>query len=377
MISAGIPAGALALPPASALTGAFGDVGTPFAQSSIGFYDPNLALPYTMNLNFTVQHQWRGMLVELGYLGNLGRHLSGTSRNINLVRPELLSQTNIPVQSRRPFPEFNGSNASVTSDEDNNGISNYNAFTLKLERRMKNGLAWTVAYTWSKWIDNINFESVSNVNLGDNNGPQNFYNRAGERSLSQNDIPYRLVLSPVAEMPFGKGRRWLSGNSLLSSILGGWEAGLLATIQSGSPFGPTVLNGGANILGDASQTLRPNLIGDPQSPNQWQPAVGVRGIQYLNPAAFATPAPFTYGSQSRTLPDIFGPGVAQFNVMCSRNFLYAEHYRLQIRADILDLFNTPQFALPATTFGGSNFGIITATDNSTRRIVELGAKLYF
>jgi hypothetical protein len=152
---------------------------------------------------------------------------------------------------------------------------------------------------------------------------------------------------------------------------------MLATLQSGSPFGPTVLNGGANILGDASQTLRPNLIGDANSPNKWQPAVGVRGIQYLNPAAFATPATFTYGSQARTLPNVLGPGVKQFNVMFAKNFYRGESFRFQFRADILDLLNTPQFTLPATSLGGSNFGVITAADNSTRRIVEFGVKLYF
>ena len=77
------------------------------------------------------------------------------------------------------------------------------------------------------------------------------------------------------------------------------------------------------------------------------------------------------------MPDILGPGVAQINVNFSKNFTFRERYRLQIRADILDLFNHPQFALPATSFGGSNFGIITATDNVTRRIIEVAAKLYF
>ena len=84
---------------------------------------------------------------------------------------------------------------------------------------------------------------------------------------------------------------------------------MLTTFQSGAPFGPTVINGGQNILGDPAQTLRPNLVGDPNSPNKWQPAVGIRGIQYLNPAAFANPASFTYGNQSRTLPGISGPGM--------------------------------------------------------------------
>ena len=266
LLSRGISPSALALPPASALTPTFGDAGTQYAQSSIGFYDPYLALPYTQNFNLTIQHELKGTLIEIGYLGNLGRHLSGTSRNLNLVPPNLLSQTSIPVQLRRPYPVLAGSNASVTTYEDNNGISNYNAFTAKVERRFANGIGMLVAYTWSKWIDNINFESVSQVNLGDNNGPQNIYNRAGEKSLAQNDIPHRIVLSPIIELPFGKGKRFLNQGGIVNALVGGWQTSGVITLQSGSPFGPTVLNGGANLLGDASQTLRPNLIGSSVSP---------------------------------------------------------------------------------------------------------------
>jgi hypothetical protein len=137
------------------------------------------------------------------------------------------------------------------------------------------------------------------------------------------------------------------------------------------------LNGANNILGDPSATLRPDIVGDPNSPNKWQPAVGIRGIQYLNPAAFATPAPFTYGTQSRTLPNILGPGVAQFNVMLAKNFRFLERYRLQWRLDVIDVANTPQFSLPAESLSGSNFGIITATDGATRRILEFAVKLYW
>jgi hypothetical protein len=376
-LKAGIPATALALPPVSTLTPTFGDVGTPFATAAMSFYDPKLAYPYTQNFNVTLQHQWKDLLFEAGYLGNLGRHFSGTSRNLNLVPPQLLSQTSVPIQLRRPFTIFTGTNASVTTYEDNNGISNYNALTLKLERRLKYGISWVVHYMWSKWIDNMNFESVSNTNWGDNNGPQNIYNRAGERSLSQNNIPYRVVIAPVVELPVGKGKHWMNRGGIPNAILGGWQVSMLATFQSGSPFGPTVVNGGNNLLGDPAQTLRPDFIGDPKSPNQWQPALGVRGIQYLNPAAFANPAPFTYGNQARTLPEIVGPGIAQFNVMFGKNFRFGERYRLQLRADVLDLFNTPIFALPAESFGGSNFGIITATDNTTKRIFEFGIKLYW
>jgi hypothetical protein len=377
-LSQGVAPGVLSLPPVSSLTPTFGNVGTPFPQSSISFYDPNLATPYAQNYNLTLQHQWKGILFEAAYLGNLGRHFSGTARNWNTVMPQNLSNTSVPVNLRRPFPQFSGTNASVLSMEDNNGISNYHAFTFKSERRFQNGFSWIAAFTWSKWIDNMNFESVSQVNLGDNNNDQNFYNRAGERSTAQNDIPWRLVVSPVMELPFGKGKPLLNRGGVAGAIAGGWEASMMMTLQAGSPFGPTVVNGGANILGDSLSTERPNLAaGCNMTQNAWTPAVGIRGIQYLNPACFSNPSPFTYGSQSRTLPGVYGPGVRQFNVSFSKNIRLREGMRMQLRGDILDLFNTPTFALPAESFGGSNFGIITASDGTTRRIVEMALKLYW
>jgi hypothetical protein len=73
--------------------------------------------------------------------------------------------------------------------------------------------------------------------------------------------------------------------------------------------------------------------------------------------------------------------------MLAKNFYYKERYHLQIRAEAYDLFNTTLFSNPNTTVSGSNFGLVTGTVNvplapfsggsATRRIIDLGAKLYF
>ena len=134
-----------------------------------------------------------------GYLGNFGRHLAGQPLNINTIPKELLSRTEIPIRLRRPFTIFGGDQATVTSQEDNYGISNYHAFTLRLERRWNNGVSFTLAYTLSKWIDNISFLAANARTFGDNDNPQDIYNRAAERSLATNHIPHRLVVAPVIE----------------------------------------------------------------------------------------------------------------------------------------------------------------------------------
>jgi hypothetical protein len=200
--------------------------------------------------------------------------------------------------------------------------------------------------------------------------------------LEDNNVPFRFVFSPLVELPFGKGKHWLNQGGVLNQVVGGWMAGFMGVLQAGSPLGPTVSSGGNNYLGDINATLRPNFVAgcDPYS-NKWQPAPGgVLGLQYLNPACFTIPANYTYGTQSRELPNARGPGIDQFNLSLSKNFYFKDRYRLQFRAEAVDLFNTPTMAIPAESYvngSGNNFGIITGSDGFTKRIMDFGMKFYF
>jgi hypothetical protein len=106
-----------------------------------------------------------------------------------------------------------------------------------------------------------------------------------------------------------------------------------------------------------------------------KPAEGIRGIQWLNPAAFAIPARFTHGNSSRTLPGVLGPGSVQFDSMVAKNLRFAERWRAQFRWELFNTFNTPEFGLPAQTVGQGNFGIVTGAGG--RRIMQFGLKLYW
>jgi hypothetical protein len=240
-----------------------------------------------------------------------------------------------------------------------------------------------VAYTWSKLIDDINYQTAFAYTWGDNTTLQNIYNRAAERSLSTNCIPRRLVMAPVYELPFGKGRKWLNQGGVVNGILGGWQVSSVGKLQSGAPFGTTVLNGGRDVLGDQSGTLRPDLVGNPTSSTKGQPAVGIRGIQWFNPAAFAMPAKYTYGSEARTIPGLLTPGIVNFDIMVGKNFRFMERFRAQFRWEMLDAFNTPAFdnigrwPSPGQNLGASNFGLVTATNALSRRIMQFGLKLYW
>jgi hypothetical protein len=372
----GLPPGALQFPEEADLKPEFGAIGTRWPQQEVTFINPERSTNYSQNFNLSIGQQVKEIAFEFGYLGNLGRHVPFPSINLNHIPADLLSRTEIPVRLRRPYPQF-GDAAQVQILSPNWGISNYHAFVFKSEKRMASGFGWLVTYTLSKWIDNVAFSGGDAATFGDDDQVQNIYDLRNERSLSTNDIRHRMVVAPILELPFGNGKRWLNGGPL-NQAFGGWSISTIATLQSGSPFGVTVLNGSRDILGDNAdgKNLRPNLVGDPRLPDslRGQPAPGgVRGIQWINEEAFARPARFTYGNAARTV--MTGPGRMNFDLAVLKNFAFRESFRLQFRFEMFNALNTPQFELPVNTLGASGFGIAGA--GASNRELQFGSKLFF
>lgn len=373
----GLPPGTLQFPDPAALTSSFGARGTRYAVSQIQFLDPHRRTQYNENFSLTVQRQWRDILFELSYIGNLGRKLTFPNINLNHVPPELLPRTEIPIRLRRPWAQFDSDAAQIQIISPNWGLSAYHAFTFKSEKRFSNGLGWLVTYTWSKWIDNLIFTGGDDVTFGDIDQIQNIYDLRAERSLSTNHVPHRSVISPVYEFPVGKGKRWLNRAGPLDWILGGWQISGIATLQTGSPFGVQVVNGPRDILGDNSdgKNLRPDIVGSLDLPagQKGTPAIGQRGIQWFNADAFAVPARFTHGNAARTVA--LGPGLVNFDSALMKNFRFAEHYRIQFRWESFNSFNTPAFGVPGSGLGGAGFGIAGA--GSSHREMQFALKFYY
>lgn len=373
----GLPANALQFPPASALTSAFGARNTDWAASQIQFLDPHRKTQYNENFSLTIQHQWKDLVFEIGYIGNLGRKLTFPNINLNLIPPDLLARTDIPQRLRRPYPQFDSDRPQLQIIAPNWGLSAYHALNFKTEKRFSNGIGWIVNYTWSKWIDNVTFTGGDDATFGDNDQVQNIYDLRHERSLSTNHIPHRAVVSPVFELPFGKGRKWMNRGGPLDWIAGGWQISGIVTLQSGSPFGVLVVNGPRDLLGDDADgtNLRPDIVGSLALPagQKGTPAMDQRGIQWFNPDAFAAPARYTYGNAARTLD--LGPGFVNFDSSVSKSFQILERYRLQFRWESFNTFNTPAFGLPGSGLGGAGFGIAGA--GSSDREMQFALKLYF
>jgi len=378
----GVPVGAMDDIPESELLPTFGNRGTRFPQSTVQFFAEDRVTPYSQNANLSIQHQVRGWLLEIGVLANLGRQVCFANLNLNHIRPEDLPKlAYTPELLLRPWQAFESDMPQIQIMAPNWGISSAWLGTVKVERRLQNGFGIALAYTYTAWIDNLQFVGGDDASFGDNDQIQNLYDLKNERSKSTNSVPHRVVIAPIWDLPFGKARTFGSGwHPVLDGILGGWQLSTIGTIRSGGPFGVNVLDGPLLYLGDASdgKNLRPDLVpGVPMyHPKKGQPRDdGSRGIYWLNAEAFAIPPKYAHGNASRTLPGVLGPAGISFDAMVAKNWRFLERYRLQFRWEMFNFTNTPQWNLPGQSFWNSGFGFIGGAGG--RRIMQFGLRLSF
>src|SRR5262249_43054252 len=142
------------------------------------------------------------------------------------------------AQLLRPFPQYldiGGSNNGMCSCLENLGVSTYNAFQAKLERRFRNGLNLLASYTFSKTVTNADSAIPVFSGFSSNEfAAQHPFNPSSQKALSYQDTPHQLVLSYLYELPAGPGKKHFN-QGVASRVLGGWEIGGVHRYQSGSP----------------------------------------------------------------------------------------------------------------------------------------------
>ncbi|HZB44719.1 MAG TPA: hypothetical protein VE360_05725, partial [Pyrinomonadaceae bacterium] len=322
-----------------------------------------LRTPYMQHWNANVQRQLgRSRILEVGYVGSKGTKLL-SARDINQPLPSALPP-GLPFVPR-PVAGFDD----ITLLE-SRASSTYHSLQARLQQRLDFGLALLASYTWSKSIDDASNFFTS---AGDPNFPQDSYNLRAERGRSNFDVRHRLSVSYSYDLPFGKGRAYLADRGLLSAFLSGWQTFGIVTAQTGRPFTVALLQDldnsgtGRSTLGFGAND-RPNLVRDPRlanpTPDRW-----------FDTSAFALPAPGTFGNAGRNILD--GPGYHNVNASLVKNTSINERLNLQLRAEVFNLFNHPNFNLPDNFFfpGSPTFGRITSARDP--RHLQFGAKLLF
>jgi hypothetical protein len=274
-------------------------------------------------------------------------------------------------QLDRPYPQYTGLSLAGQGSYD----STYHSFQLTVERRFASAGSLLVAYTNSKLLSDTdtltNWLEVAAGGIQDNN------NNKGERSLSSQDVSQRLVISYVLDLPFGHGKRYLSGASgAVDKLVGGWGVDGVTIFQSGFPL--VFSNSDPNYATLFGAGSRPNFIA---GCSKSAPAGGrARLNEWFNTACFAAPADFTFGNEPRTDPTVRGDGVKNFDFSVFKRTKFGpdEKLGLEFRTEFFNLFNRTQFAPPNTSLGSATFGQVTSTYPGTNpRLIQFGLKFLF
>lgn len=250
--------------------------------------------------------------------------------------------------------------------------STYHSSELTVERRFYQGLSALVTYTHSKLLD----DSVSIQSGGSeaNSGEYRLgrFNRRLDRSLNNMDIANRLVLSVVYELPFGRGKSFLSGvGRALDTLVGGWQINSVTTLQDGNPL---AVRGSGNFTGiNFPDVLRdPTLSRSERSVHRW-----------FDTSAFARPGDWIMGNAPRRLPKTRAPGIFDMGLSAMKNFRFFEKVNLQFRAEAFNLPNWVNYSSPNVSFSpnaqgvntNANFGKIFSSQSA--RTIMLGLHLRF
>lgn len=329
---------------------------------------------YEWNMGFQYQAT-KDLVLEATYSAERGTYL--TSRvNLNQI-PWWKGIAGHTTQADRLFPNV-GNQVVMDSSTGNNF---YNSMNLRAEKRFSGGLNFLVNYTWSKNLEaNGTGGNSAFSQSGGTTNPLDSWNLQKEKSYAPLNLPYVFVTSAGYELPFGKGKPWVS-RGLAGTLVGGWQINGILTLQSGFPTDIRTPNTSSGQL-FTTYNLPDRVPGQPM----YLPNPGPNG--YFNPAAFSQPGqilnaagkPITlFGDLARRAG--VGPGTRNLDFSLFRNFLIHEHVNLQFRAEAFNLTNTPLFFLPAAntpalTIGNPVFGRLNAS-SATGRQIQFGLKLYF
>jgi hypothetical protein len=370
-LSAGLP------PPVFDITQATNPAN--YAGTSINATALDYRSSYLEQFSLQVQRDFHGNVVTVGYLGNLGRHLT-VGPNIN--QPVCGDLASCPF----PIPSLPG----VTIlQRQSQGISRYHAMQVTLQRRLNHGFSADVNYTWSHMITNSSFtdESQSNatnscqgpcwVDDPTHPGQHVLVNGWQQYDLGNGDLDlrHRIAGMILYELPFGKSLQGFSGQ-----LVKGWSVNIASSWQKGLPLSALNSSAVSGVFGLSQD--HPNMVGDP---NRAGPVAANPGCNapsrihtltnWFNPCAFVQQPAGVLGNERRN--QIVGPSRWRIDFSAAKDFPIHESLKLQFRTEVFNITNTASFDQPGGTIG-SNFGRITQTMlGSTPREIQFALKLVY
>jgi hypothetical protein len=280
-----------------------------------------------------------GMIMDIGYLGVRGRH-NNHSANINQAPPVAQG---IDYSTQRPLYSKYPQLGDVPISESVAG-SWYDAITVRFAANLGKSAFANASYAHGRSFANGNNLDQSNI--------KQYY------GPTQEDIAHIFNAQFRIELPVGHGRKYLGGASRITdAALGGWEYSALLHIRSGVRF--DVTDNDTSSLNNG-QTNRPDRIGSGN--------LSHRSVQqWFDTSAFIVhTTPMTYGTSG--VNPLHSDGQQQLDSSFSKTFRLLEGQQLELRADLFNTFNHPNFSSPNATVGDSAEGQISSTSTDNRRM---------
>lgn len=393
-------------------------------------YAPDYRIPEKVyQYGFSWQQELPGKVsFTAGFVGSEGRNLflRSVANRILPGQTAIADGTNLPtgvgvinrtsggqviaVNTVREFSIVSGTSSVLNPFAEvdfktSGGHDSYRGLQLTLGRRISSGLTLNSQYTWSRSFGNT---SGSNEARTSANNARAISDYDYDNGYNNFDIRHSFNLSAVYDLPFGKGKKH-ELNGVGNALLGNWEVGTIINARSGVPLeigivrpdvviqcvnagGCTVPTaGGATVFANGFTAQLPGTInvanplppgfiavvntpGGGNSRNVRRPDLvpGVSPYLYndrnlLNPAAFATPAPGTFGNVPRNF--LRGPNFSQLDIILNKRFKLTEKVNVEFRTEVFNLLNHANFdipgsrlnlALPTVSFAGGVYAFSTS-----------------
>ncbi|MCC6590543.1 MAG: TonB-dependent receptor [Bryobacterales bacterium] len=364
-------------------------------------------LPEYNSWNLSIQRQLSNSTVlDFSYNGQAGSHLQTALLNYNQVPTQYLDSLGPAVlnsnisspaaqaagivrpyatfngsvaQALRPYPQFTGIDT-WSGGGDHSGHSTYHAGIVKIEKRYANGISLQSSYVLSKlFTDSDTYWVTDNPRAADH------YNRRLEKSIGFYDITHNAKLGVVYDIPFGKGRKWLTSGPG-NWVLGGWRFASIHYYASGRPLGitsgidlPLSPNVGARqaAIITTYDGWRGAVSGANFDPN---PAAANGGDRFTQPISFFPAQSNTrVGNSTRANPKLREFPNYNENISLAKTFQIHEKVRVDFRWEAFNVLNRVRFGTGPLSLSNPNFGRLTSNSDllNTPRTMQFGLKFYY
>jgi hypothetical protein len=328
---------------------------TPFTQSQY-YRDPHAKNPESEQFNFGFQHLINAnTTLEVDYVGSHTYRLITGGGLYNVARTPGPGDATV-VASRQPYP-----NITPTHYDRSNGNGNYNGLETKLSQTTSHGLQYILSYTYSKTM-NTACDGLFGAEGCSEPDP---YNLRNDYSVAGYDLKHNLSASVTYDLPVGRGKLLNINNRALNAAVGGWQVNAIYAFTSGLPYN---LGVSADIANTGNPgTARLDRIGNPRLSHPTR-------AEWFNKAAFASPAPYTFGTEGRN--DLRGDPFQDADLSLFKNLQIQKLGNLQFRAEAFNALNHLTYATPDGNISDTTFGVVGG-ERSTERQLQLAVKFLF